>query len=591
MQNYERLPGARDIRTYAKYFLPTLLVFLVYYPALSNGFVWDDHKAFQFYPFYVDIQYLWRAFTEPLVFSPDYYRPLTSSTYILQNYFFGLHPAGLHFVNLALHAGNATLIGLVLYRLLVRWNRNELAVWLPLVGGAIYVLHPVLIEPVTWISDRFDLLVAFFLLLALYFDLSIRNSIWRSIGVGAVFFLACLSKEMALSIAVGFPFWHLAVNHEKARRPATLLHTFYSRGDLWVYVSIFLFGVVYLVLRFNALGHFVSEGGSYESLGSVWQRILLVSRSYLEYGSLLLFPYFSLSPVHPVKLPADPTSLQNLVSLVLLVGIPAYAIYAVPKKPASAWLTLMLLVCLLPISNIVPLNRPAAAFFSESYLVLPAAVFVLLLMAFIVDLVEPARFKETTFRNGLFAGIFVWFLLCIFIVRSTLPLWKNDLTLWSWAAIKAPGSTVAQNNLASTLLDLKRYREARDVAHRAIELEPGAAMSWDTYGVALINLGKKDEGKAALQKATKLDPGEPRHWYQLALVLMNDREFKQAEVILKNNVLSRDPNNTSAMINLAITYRELGQKARAKKFFQKARLLATDRQMIDFIDSSLEKLK
>lgn len=586
-----RPPTDQDLLRYAKYILPTALVFLVYYPALSNGFVWDDHKAFQFYPFYVDIQYLWRAFTEPLVFSPDYYRPLTSSTFILQNYFFGLHPAGLHFVNLALHSGNATLVGLVLYRLLARWNRNDLAAWLPLVGAAIYILHPALIEPVAWISDRFDLLVTFFLLLALYLDLTIRNSIWRSIGIGLVFFFACLSKEMALSIAAGLPFWHLAINHEKSRRPTTLLHNFYSRGDLWVYVSIFLFGVVYLVLRFNALGHLVSEGGSYDSLGGAWQRILLVGRSYMEYGSLLLFPYFSLSPVHPVKLPADPMSLHNLVSLGLLVSIPAYAIYAIPKKPASAWLTLMLLVCLLPISNIVPLNRPAASFFSESYLVLPAAVFVLLLVVFVVELVEPTRFADTTFRNGLFAVILVWCLLCVFIVRTTLPLWKNDLTLWTWAAIQAPRSTVAQNNLASTLLDLKRYAEARDVAHRAIELDPDAAMSWNTYGVALINLGQKEEGKAALQKATRLDPGEPRHWYQLALVLMNEGKFKKAEAILKDNVLSRDPNNTSAMINLAITYRELGQKARAEKYLQKARLLATDQQMVDFIDSSLEKLK
>jgi tetratricopeptide (TPR) repeat protein len=568
-----------------------MLVFLVYYPALSNGFVWDDHKAFQFYPFYVDIQYLWRAFTEPLIFSPDYYRPLTSSTFVLQNYFFGLHPAGLRFINLLLHAGNSTLIGLITYRLLDKWERPKLRNWVPLACATIYALHPALTESVAWISDRFDLLVAFFMLLALYLDLLIRHEIWRPVAIGAVFFLACLSKEMAFSIAAAFPFWHLAIHREKIRHPASLMRNFYRRGDLWVYLAIFLFGLVYLVLRYNALGHLVSAGGSYEALGNAWQRTLLVSRTYLEYGSLLFFPYFSLSPIHPIRLPVEPASLVNLVSLAMLVGIAALALYAIPKKPASAWFTIMLLVCLLPVANIIPLNRPAASFFSESYLVLPVSVFVLLLLALVVDLIKPVHFNDRSFINGFIVVIFVWAVLCVFIIRTTLPLWKDDPTLWSWAAIKAPQSTVAQNNLASTLLDLKRYTAARDAAHRAIELDPEAAMSWDTYGVALLGLGQKQEGKAALQKATRLDPGEPRHWYQLALVFMNEGKFKKAEVILKTKVLARDPNNTSALINLAITYRERGNKMQARIYFRKARALARDKQTIEFINSSIENLK
>src|SRR5437867_10695750 len=129
---------------------------LAYQPAWNGGFIWDDDD-------YVTnnelltapdgLRRIWFSLD-----SPSQYFPLVYTMFRIERALWGLNPTGYHWTNLLLHVANALLV----WRLLVRLKipGAELA-------GLIFALHPVQVESVAWITERKNVLMGFFFLLAL----------------------------------------------------------------------------------------------------------------------------------------------------------------------------------------------------------------------------------------------------------------------------------------------------------------------------------------------------------------------------------------------------------------------------------------
>src|SRR5712691_2798397 len=178
------------------HWVPGLILFasvlLAYQPAWHAGFIWDDDV-------YVTenklltvpdgLRRIWFS-TD----SPSQYFPLVYTTFRLEHAFWGLNPAGYHWVNILLHASNA----LLLWRLLRRLNVP--AAWL---GAALFALHPVQVESVAWITERKNVLSLFFCLLALLAwnefveTRGRRRLVFYCLGLGT-YALALFSKTTAV---------------------------------------------------------------------------------------------------------------------------------------------------------------------------------------------------------------------------------------------------------------------------------------------------------------------------------------------------------------------------------------------------------
>jgi protein O-mannosyl-transferase len=178
------------------------LVFVVYLPSLSSGFIWDDDAYVTENATLKSLDGLEQIWLDPRA-TPQYY-PLVFTTFWVEYHLWGLHPAGYHFTNAALHATNALLVWVVLRRLSIP------GAWF---AAAVFGLHPVHVESVSWMAERKNVLSGCFYLLALWqfvgrraaaadgVEPVDRRQSWRSYACGFGFFVAALlSKSVTCSL-------------------------------------------------------------------------------------------------------------------------------------------------------------------------------------------------------------------------------------------------------------------------------------------------------------------------------------------------------------------------------------------------------
>ena len=134
------------------------------------------------------------------VFSTRYFylwTPLVWLSFIINYQLYGLNAGGYHLTNLILH---------VLSTLLLFWlfNRMTKEIWKSAFIAALFAIHPLHVESVAWISERKDVLSAFFwmMTLCLYVYYTENPTIKRYLPVLFGFICALMSKPMVVTLPV-----------------------------------------------------------------------------------------------------------------------------------------------------------------------------------------------------------------------------------------------------------------------------------------------------------------------------------------------------------------------------------------------------
>jgi hypothetical protein len=169
-----------------------LLAVIPYLQALEFDFVWDDRSLILENEHIQDERLLAEALTADYWQSADepeakrsFYRPVVTLSFFVDWFVWGDDASGFHATNLLLHLLNVLLV----FSCFSAFGSPGGA----LVAGALFAVHPVHTESVTWISGRTDLFASLFVLGAfrLYLSLGRRERIGlRVVFVGLVYTLA-----------------------------------------------------------------------------------------------------------------------------------------------------------------------------------------------------------------------------------------------------------------------------------------------------------------------------------------------------------------------------------------------------------------
>ena len=469
------------------------LIAIIFWPVHAAGFVWDDH-------FYLHdsaslrhgddwIRIVFHGFSD----WATYFRPLGVAWFTIETRLFDSAAMPMHTVSLGLHLINVLLVGVLARLLSASLDGSAATKAAPLVAMLLFGLHPILVEPVAWISSQYELLLVFFMLLGLILNLTLRRVALRAGGVALCFFLAACCKEAAIS----FPLlllildWLCPVEGSRSGRPRNELVARLRRQ--WpVYVSVLAAGIVYLGLRRWGLG-FVVNPDRHSSLG-FWPQMQMSCFTYLAYLKLLVWPMSGLAPLH--IFPKE--QFKDFAVSFLAIDVAAWAIllgglYLLWKRRPVGGLIAAVTVALLPVLHIVPIDFDESLY-HERYAMTAVAVACSLLPPVLGSLASLRGNPRGMIVPATLAGM-MWLVLAIINVRVTLPLWSDDIRLWQWALLKNPGSIAAERSLLAAYIKHDDLRQAKPLAE--LLMREGRACPDCMLNVAALALDEADAGLAS----------------------------------------------------------------------------------------------
>ena len=174
---------------------------VAYWPSFQAGFVFDD-------PAHIHQNKAIRSLPALLPALAATNRPVIYVTLWANYTVGGLNVIGYHVVNFAIHLAS----GILLWRIVARTGRTEKGEWSAFAVAAIWIVHPLQTQAVTYIIQRCESLMAFFYLLSLYCLIRAARSAGFGIGTGIkpVFgWLGSRCEERAAS-PQAVVFWGLA---------------------------------------------------------------------------------------------------------------------------------------------------------------------------------------------------------------------------------------------------------------------------------------------------------------------------------------------------------------------------------------------
>ena len=408
---------------------------LVHGLSLANGFVWDDWILLVGNRVYERFDL--RGILFGLANGVEYL-PVRDLTLALDAWVWGMRPFGFHFTNLLLYlACLAALYSMVarIAELTKHRDRAAVAFW----TTAIFALHPLHVETVSFIAARNTVLAGLFLFLSgtvLLRGLFERRNL--PIGVALLcFVLAVFSK----AVAVFFPaylvvlLFFVPASLAPLRKKGVVLLLFIAvaAAAAWTH-SVIAAGAGVVndeLLRYGT--------------GSRWLAVAKAVQIPFFYLRMIAVPW-PLSIDYPVTLLSGAFTVRAVAAAVGLAAAVAAAWLARNRSPLLTLGVAWFLLSLGPVLNLFPTYPVVAdryAFFSIAGFGLACAA----------ALAQPA-FQRKALILPAVGVLALWAGMSVYRTMD----WRSDVTIWEAAIAVDPAAS--RSNLGLALWDAGRYEEA-----------------------------------------------------------------------------------------------------------------------------------
>ena len=510
-----------------------LLTVAVYWPGMQAGFYFDDLNNIVEVPALhwteLSMAGVWQVVEEALL--PG--RVMSNLSFALNHLYNGLNPAGYHWVNLAIHL----LVGISLIWVAVLLagvgentpSRLEKKLFCALLATALFLLHPLNIQAVTYVVQRMTSLATLFTLLSFGCYLtarlckSTRTVLWFSLSAIS-FLLALVNKEIALLLPVVLVLFEVCYYPEYWRDKIARV---VQRVGLARLIVLGLAVIAILVVAFGQLyywSHLIHWNEQFPGRDFTGvERVLTEARVQFFYLSLLIWPdpsRFNLEHdfIISTSLFQPWTTALAVVGCISLLAVAIWLCRRFPRYgfPLSGYVVFHLL-------ESGPINLELVF---EHRMYLPMTFLALLVTNLLVDFVRLGR----------------WLVL--------VPL--------SLLLVPLSAATHARNKVWSEPLVF-----LRDCATKS----PNKFRPWYNLGTELGMAGNLIEAEPALLHAIKIEPEHSLVHNQLGNVYLMMKRQKEAYQHYRYAV-QFDPNNLEAVFNLAILHYLRGERSEAVRLFQ-----------------------
>jgi len=495
-------------------------------------------------------------------------RYLTYLTFAINRAIGGYNSFDFHLTNVVIHVFNSIwlyyLVLLTLKTPLVKKGFEDMPIpaWsIACASAFLFLAHPAQTQAVSYVTQRFTSLAAFFYLSSVLCYARYRLDVGRgktvfymlSLGLGIC---AQISKEISFTLPVTiilyeFVFFDGAEGLNIRKRLLRLVP--------------FLF--LFLIIPFTFLSETSGAAGAgvaasirkeqfmelttfsrYEYLVTQFRVIVTYLRLFIwPTGQRLVYDY---PRYHSFF---EPVVLASFAFISTLFGLSAYLLVRSGKRGNGAgmlfgfgvvwfFITLSIESSLIPIRDVIYEHR---VYLPNAGLAVSASVAAYHLA--VTYLKRPASGR--VFAAALIAAVVA---LSVATYRRN-NLWGNALEFWGDNYRKAPGNYMTGMNLGLAYYSLGEYEKSLEYLKSALKVEPDNVQVNINIGGALMQLKRLDEAEVYAKKAARTHPGLPYTHINLGVIAFVRGDYKKAAAMYRM-ALVLDPQNLLAGTNLAIVY-------------------------------------
>ena len=515
----------------------TLITIVVYAPLRNYGFISLDDPQYVSENPHISGGLTWSsvawAFT---TVHASYWIPPIWLSHMLDVQLYGKNAGGHHVTNIVFHIANTLLLFGLFYRTTSGLYRSAFV-------AALFAIHPLHVESVAWITERKDMLSAFFFLLALwaYVAYVAKPRPRRYVWILVFFALGLMSKPMIVTlpfILLLLDFWplqRLSLKPINAAKPRSRDSRVWRTEALRLVREKF---PLFALAATSSLATYLSQQATGAVVGldvtPLGLRFSNAMVSYFVYIEKMFWPTrLALFYPYPVSIPAS----LVIGSVLGLVVVSALAIWKAPTRPYLVTGWFWYLGSLVPVIGFVQAGTQSMA---DRFTYIPLIGLFIVAAWAIPDLSRDWSLARIPVGAAILA-LAVAAILASIQVRY----WRNGFALWEHTLEVTNENYIAQTNLGIAYSEAGKDSDA--VAHytEALRIKPNFAEAHNDLGVALANQGRIKEGVQEFLEALRIKPDQLDSHYNAGVLL---RQMGNTTEALDHfaAALALDPNHQDA---------------------------------------------
>lgn len=504
-----------------------LLVLIAYANSFNNAFVSDDTYGILNNPAVAQFQSVKSQMIR-------YLQPLL---YFIISNTFGIVPFWFRLLNILAHIGTVSMMFVILS-----------IISTPMVAffaAAIFAVHPINIEAVSWISGGTYSWYTFFFLLSFFFYIkAFKNARtnWTSYVGSLLFYLQSLSVGVPAVVLCGI---------------VTVYEYLYGKlSKRWPYlIPYFIFSAIFGLVAISGIGaREISFREDHYQVVTNYNPLLQIPVAISSYFELFVWPQ-GLTLYHSEM---NFSTMQFAFKVtVLLMYVSALIISFFKSRPIFFGLSLFLI-------GLIPTLTPHSIHWvvAERYAYF-SMIGVTFVTAYLLAKI-PKKYEAVMFLT-------IIIMILGFTVRTVVRNndWHNEDNLWIATGKTSPSDPKTHNNLGDVYTRQGNYAKAAEELIIAIKLNPNYADAYHNLGNVYQRAGQLDAALEMYGKALQINPRLWQAYQNIGALYFQQQQFASASASMRQ-AAQLNPGSAQIRAFVGIIEMNRGDKAAAAQYLQEA---------------------